>query len=410
MTTDLVSRAQIILLARTLHVEVEELQHLERLGAEHLNALREQISNVIFDDHAAIFKRVSALVPIVPLPIAMPIVQKMVPPMMAGRAAGAIGLAHPNKAAQALTLVKVPYAAEAAPYMDPRAVVQLATVAPPGPVVDIANELLARRDYATAGLFVDAATPELIKAVEAGVPDDEGLLRSGAYVLSGKTLSNIMRVMLDAESPRISGMIATAVNGDTDLRLAALSVLSRCDEDVITRGGDILFDETDSATLADMLREFVREGAGPELLHLSGHLSPSALDLVAANPATEDLDLIGELVKAAADSGEPQKWRGLLDILERTNDTVQQNVIGLVADLDHARLVALAHAATKEHLWPVVLRVLAKQDPDDQTRLTTALRPALDAKDQATLERHIHDLHLDDALKSVTSVLATVVG
>ena len=225
--SELVTRAQITLLARQLHVPEERVAHLERLGAAKLKDLREAMSHVMFDDNADVFRRVSMLVPIVPLPVVMPIVQRVCPPEMAGRAAGAIAVAHPKKSVSALTLVKPDYGASAAPFVDPRAVDKIAHLAPHPPVVAIAKELLSRRDYFTGGLFVDAATEDLIKSVEAGIDDDEGLIRTGAYVYSAKVLSNIIRVIIEASPDRIKRLVATSANGPTDLRLASLSVLSQ---------------------------------------------------------------------------------------------------------------------------------------------------------------------------------------
>lgn len=148
--TDLVTRAQLVLLARTLHVPVERLEHLERLGAQRLDELHQRISGTLFDQHTPVFERISALVPIIPLGVSLPIVQRMVPPTMTGRAAGAVGVQHPRKAIDALLRLSIEYAADCAPYVDPRTVGQLADQAPTGPVIEIVNELLRRHDYITA--------------------------------------------------------------------------------------------------------------------------------------------------------------------------------------------------------------------------------------------------------------------
>lgn len=407
--SDLVTRAQLEMLARTLHVPVDRIQHLDRLGAENVQSLREALANVLFDEHAETFSRVSALVPIAPLKIFLPIVQKKVPAMMAGRAAGAVGLAHPNKAAPALALLSTEYAADAAPYMDPRAVEKLVHIAPPGPVVEIANEILRRGDYATAGLFVDFATPELIRIVEQGVQDDEGLLRAGSYVRSGKTLSNVMRVIIEASPHRISRMITTAVNGPTDLRLATLSVLSRIDDDLIAVIGDVLFDGIDREVVTDLLSTYIREGAAAELLTFASHLSPSGLDMLAANPVLADQELVSDVVRAVAAENRPAVWRGLLDVAERADEHTQRRLARLIAELGDSPLADLGSMASAQHLWPVLLRVLANQDADIQTRIGSVWQQTLCADDQTSLEQHMRDLHLGEELRPVTAAL-TIAG
>ncbi len=404
--SDLVTRAQLVMLARTLNVPVERVQHFERLGAENVKALREGLANVIFDDHADTFKRLSALVPLAPLSIFLPIVQKLVPALVAGRAAGAVAVAHPNKAVPALALLSPSYAADASPYMDPRAIEKIAHLAPPGPTVEIANEILRRKDYATAGLFVDFATPELIRAVEQGIEDDEGLLRAGAYVLSPRTLSNVLRVIIESSPARVSRLIATAVAGPTDLRLATLSVLSRIDGDLIATVGDVLFDETDSDVVSSLLRLFVEEGAAAELLTFAGHLSPEALDLLGANPVLEDHGLLGQLLGVAVDEGEPEAWRGMLGAIERAPAESQTRFVNLLADRDEGTLGALAHILTEHHQWSVLLRILAVQDDDTQSRVAAKVGPSLTPADRASIDKHVKDLRLDDELKAVTAVLA----
>ena len=313
--SELVTRAQLELLARTLHVPVERVPHLDRLDAQEIMSLREAMSNVLFDGHAETFKRIIALVPLAPLSIFIPIVEKLVPPMMSGRAAGAIGVAHPKKAAPALAIMSTKYAAESAPYMDPRAVAKLVDYAPPGPVVAIANEIIGRQDFATAGMFVDFATPELVRAVEEGVQDDEGLLRSGSYVLSGKTLSTVVRLIRDNSPDRLHRLAKAAVGGPTDLRLATLSVWSRLDTDLIESIGDILVEVIPADDVADLVRCYVTEGAAAEWLSFVGRVTPTALDWLAANPVHSDDDIVAAYQRAAAEHDTPAVQRALQAIL-----------------------------------------------------------------------------------------------
>ena len=309
--SDLVTRAQLELLARTLHVPVERIQYLERLDATEIKSLRDAMSNFLFDEHAETFKRISAIVPLAPLSIFIPIIERMVPPMMAGRAAGAIGVAHPKKAAPSLMLLSTTYAADSAPYMDPRAVEKLVDYAPPGPVVDIANEIIRRQDFATAGMFVEYATPELVRAVEQGVQDDEGLLRTGAYVLSGETVSSVVRLIRDNSIERLHRLAKVAVGGPTDLRLATLSVWSRLDTDLIESIGDILAEEIPVADIADLVRCFVAEDAAVEWLSFAGRVTPSILDWLAANPVNSEPGVVASFERAAADHDSPEIRRAL---------------------------------------------------------------------------------------------------
>ncbi|MGW4356879.1 hypothetical protein ACWELJ_32830, partial [Nocardia sp. NPDC004582] len=332
--TELVTRAQLVLLARTLHVPVERLAHLEHLGPHRLHELQQRMAANLFDRHTPVFERMARLVPIIPLAISLPIVQRLVPPSMTGRAAGAIGVKYPAKAVEALLRLDVGYAADCGPYLDPRTVGQLTDDAPPAPVVAILNELLARRDYITAGPFLAYATPELIRAVEEGVPDDEGLIRSAAYAYSAEAISAVMRQLQAGEARRLPRMLGTVINGSKELRLEALSVFARCAPDVIAAVGDILFEVAPPSAVADLLTTFIAADATEDMLRFVGRLSPHALTRLALNPVLPEIaDALVDAVDGSSDVG---VWRGVLEPLARTPDQVRRRAGRRLARLDAA--------------------------------------------------------------------------
>lgn len=402
--SDLVTRAQITLLSRTLHVPEERLAHLEKLGAANLHELQERMAKVMFAEHNAIFSRLSLLVPIIPLSISLPLVQKMVPPVMAGRAAGAIGVDHPKKAAEAVTMLQPGYAAEAAPYMDPHAVGQLADIAPVEPVMKIINELLRRGDYITAGPFLAYATPELVRAVETDVHDDEGLIRSASYSYSGENISVIIRHLLAGTTQRIPKLVRTIVQGSKELRLAALSVFARCDADVIVAIGDILFDTGTVDEIGDLISAFLADDAVPETLRFVGQLSPAALDQLAANPVIAEPESIDAITGALDGSTEAAAWRGLLELAERTDASISRRIGGAISHFDTATLTGLPALASTAHLWPPLLKVLATAEPDAQSRIGE-LWSALPVLERGEIEQRIADLGLTQALATLTATL-----
>ncbi|MCU1640502.1 MAG: hypothetical protein JWN03_777 [Nocardia sp.] len=402
--SDLVTRAQITLLSRTLHVPVERLEHLEKLGAKNLHELQERMAKVIFAQHNATFSRLSMLVPIIPLSISLPLVQRIVPPLIAGRAAGAIGVDHPRKAAEAVGMLKPSYAADGAPYMDPHTVGQLADVAPPGPVVEIVNEMLRRGDYVTAGPFLAYATPELIRAVEKGTHDDEGLIRSAAYAYSSESISMVVRHLLDGIEQRIPRLVQTILNGSTELQLAALSVFSRCETDVIVGIGDILFDTGSTEDVGELVRAFITAGAVPETMRFIGELSPAALDLLAANPVLAETDTIDAVAAAIDGNVEAAVWRGLLELAERTDPVITRRMGGKVSHFESDVLARLPEVLTAAHLWPPLLRVLAIAEPDAQSRIGDAWSGLPDAERHA-VEQHVTDLGLGEQLSALTATL-----
>ncbi|WP_067687031.1 hypothetical protein [Nocardia jejuensis] len=400
--TDLVTRAQLILLARTLHVPVERLAHLEKLGPHRLHELQERMSGTLFDQHGPVFERISKLVPLIPLRISLPIVQRMVPPAMTGRAAGAVGVQHRKVAVDAVQRMEVNYAADCAPYLDPRTVGQLADDAPAEPVIAIINELLRRRDYITAGPFLAYATPELVAAVEAGVPDDEGLIRSASYAYSGESVSAVVRQLLAGSGQRLPAMLGTVLDGSKELRLAALSVFARCQPDVIAAVGDILFAVAPPSAIADLVTTFLGADATADLLRFIGQLSPAALTRLALNPVMGEV--ADTLVAALDGSSEIALWRGVLEPIARTPAEIRRVAGAQLSQLDTATLITLPAIAQAARLWPPLLWVLAATDVDVQARFgelwagSTRLNPDV-------LERRISDQRLDSLLSTLVATM-----
>lgn len=405
--TDLTTRAQLILLARTLHVHPQRVHHLRHLGARRLHELQQQISGVLFDQHTPTFRRISALVPIIPLSISIPLVQRLVPPMTTGRAAGAVGVDHPAKAAETLTMLDPAYAADCAPYLDPRAIAQLADVAPPGPVVEIVNELLRRQDYVTAGPFLACATPELIAAVEAGVRDDAGLIFSAAYSYDVEVLNAVVRQLLDGPRRRVPRMAHTVLSGTPGLQHAALSVFSRCAPDVMERVGDILFGSNRPRAIGDLVRNALMVGAGPELLTMAGQLTPVALWSLVGNQVFTDPAIAAGLVAALDGHEDPTAWRGLFVLMSRTDDDIRHHTGHALAALSDTAVATLPARATDTACWPALLDLVSVAGPDARARFG-AVWSQLVPERRAHLHRCITEHHYDSRLAEITALVAPV--
>ncbi|ONM48809.1 hypothetical protein [Nocardia donostiensis] len=405
--SDLVTRAQIILLARTLHVAPERIAHLERLGAECLHELQQRMAAVIFAQHAETFRRISKLVPIIPLSVSMPLVQRLVPPAMTGRAAGAIGAEHPKKAAETIALLGVSYAADCAPYMDPRTVGPLADAAPAEPIMEVLAEVLRRRDYVTAGPFLGYATPRLIEAVERGVHDDEGLIFAAAYAYSSASINAILRQFVAGSQQRIPQVLQTVLAGSTALQQAALSVLARCEPDLMAELADILFSVGSSEAVGHLIATAIHVGAAAELLTFIGHAGSASLARVAVNPIFGNDAVLAALLGAIAGRPEVGAWRGLLALAERTGAATQQRIAGLLAGLPDSALAALPSVAAEADLWPMLLPVIAAGGPEVHTRIG-AVWANLPQERIAGLEMRIHESGLDTRLAALTRQVPSV--
>ncbi|WP_433623765.1 hypothetical protein [Nocardia sp. CA-120079] len=406
--SDLVTGAQIVLLSRTLHAPVEQLAHLERLGSENLHELQDRLAGLIFDQHNETFERISKLVPIIPLRISMPLVQRLVPPMMTGRAAGAVGVDHPKKAAETVAMLAPAYVADCAPYMDPRTVGQLAEVAPPEPIVRILNEMLARKDYITAGPFLDAfATPALVAAFEQGVLDDEGLIFSAAYAYSVAGVSAIFRQLLSGPRQRIPRMLHTVLIGSTGLQLAALSTFARCEAELTASIGDVLFSIGSTEMIGNLIASYLRAGAAPELLTFIGRLSKWALGALAANPIIANDAALAGLVGSLEGRIESDLWRGLFSLMAHADAGIQRRMIALLAQMNDAMVSALPGIATDAHDWPLLLDLIAGADAPVRGRFET-MWSNLPPERRIDLEHRIRELGLNIRLAPVTTTTLSV--
>ncbi|HEY1968030.1 MAG TPA: hypothetical protein VGH89_08795 [Pseudonocardia sp.] len=259
--TDLVTRAQLEMLAETLDVAPERLGHLERLDVAQLRGLRERISDVLFDSHAQTFARVSRLAPLVPNALVAKLAETMVPPLVAGRAAGALGMAHPDRAAAVLSHLSARYMADCAPYLDPRAIGVLAPVIPVALLVDAANELMRRKAYVTAVRFLQYASPELVRDFERGIADDVGLLMTAALTDSAARLEEVIKLL---PRRRVEAIVRSAGSGEEQL-VAGISLLSRLDEQLRRELAETFFNPLDEERIEWVWRTATEHNAVPEL-------------------------------------------------------------------------------------------------------------------------------------------------
>lgn len=276
----MVTRAEVQVLADNLGVDIAAVAHLERLGADGVRALRTRISDLLFDEQAALFGRVSKLAPLVPNVLVAKIAQAVVPPLVAGRAAGKLGVDHQDRVADLLGRLSATYMADCAPHLDPRAIKVIAPLVDGPTIVPAAKELLRRQAYATAAQFVDPATPQQIRDFEAGIDDDAGLLLVAARTPSADRLTEIIRLL---PKDRVARIVRTAARA-SETQLAGLSVLSRVAPDLTAELGEILFGALEDADLDDVLQNAVDHDALGELRVVLDRISEPARDRALARP------------------------------------------------------------------------------------------------------------------------------
>ncbi|WP_280193461.1 hypothetical protein [Nocardia farcinica] len=158
--TDRAVARQLARLADALHVPVDRIDHLAPLGPEQLADLTDRVIAHLHARYARRYRRLYRIGRRLPPRRAVPFAVRLLPPRMLGRLITA-ALADERDltaAAQALTLIEPAAIADAAPFIDPRAISRAAHLASGDVVAEVMSELLRRKDFNTADLFVDYLT------------------------------------------------------------------------------------------------------------------------------------------------------------------------------------------------------------------------------------------------------------
>ncbi|RMI35704.1 hypothetical protein EBN03_00835 [Nocardia stercoris] len=395
------------LLARTLHVRPDRLRHLLHLGTDRLHELQKQVSEALFDEHKKTFRRFSAIVPYVPLSLTIPMLQRVVPPVAFGRAAGALAIDHPETAARVIPMLDPGYMSECLRYIDLRSVERLTELAPVGSTIDVVNEIMRRGDYLTGGPLLGCLTPPVIAAIEAQVHDDVGLIYSAAYSYGEDMLSAVVRQLLDGPHRRIPRMVHTVLAGPPALQRAALSLISRCAVDVNRRMADILLGGGQHEAVAGLVRNAVATGSVPELLSVAGHLTPVGLWTLVGNPVFAEPEVVAGLIAPLDGSLPVGAWRGLFTVLSRMDEGIRGTVGDALAALDDATVAELPAHATETACWPGLLDLIAASGPDAQHRFGVVWA-SLGPERRAHLHRCIAEHNYDTRLAEITAMVAPV--
>lgn len=283
MAHDLVTKAELVKLARALDTTPELVAFAGVLDHRDLRQLRERVVDVLHDEHRAAFQRVAAITRVLPMPLNVRIALRAFSPMLAARVAGEMPA---DRAAELANRMPVEYLAAGCVHVDPRRAGPLLRRVQPERVLAVVALLVERGDFITLGRLLDVATDRLVGAVAATVSDD-ALLRIGCYAESDAHLTRAVAVL---PASRLRSVVHHALSGPEELRCAGLSLIARLTDDTLRGRLADLAAEADDAVLTRMVHTAVAFGAVPELL--------TALDAMRAAPLRRVLTLPDKRVVA----------------------------------------------------------------------------------------------------------------
>jgi hypothetical protein len=317
MSAALDRRAEIVKLARLLHVRPDELEFLRPAVAADLALLREQLTDSLFSGGSAGLRQLAAASRLLPGAVSATIAQRALGPVLCARLAGMVDLVRAIEIARRLP---ASFLADVAIHLDPRRAPDVIAHVPAALVGKVGGELDRRDEHVTMGRFVGFVDDAAIRASLAEISDG-GLLQI-AFVLEGK--ERLDHVVSLVPSDRLQRIIDAARRG----------------------------------------------GLWAEALDLLQHLNPGRRaelgNLAAADP------VVLESLALAADADD--LWDSVLPIVPGLSDDGQRAIAGMAARLEEPVLERVIAAVQRHDLWPELLRIADWMTPDQQEAILAAFK------------------------------------
>ncbi len=306
MNIDLATRAELLKLARILDTEPAELTFLARHDASRLRALRQSVTDALFEKFRASFSGFARLSTLLPLALSARVSERVLGPMLSGRVAGEM----PSERAIDLA-ARLPdtFLAETCLALDPERSKAIIVGMPVDRVVAITRILQARGEYITMGRFVDVLPQTTLLAATDAIDSDEALLQISFFVEDTAQLTRVIEHL--SESRRTGAILAAARH---DLWPEAIATIEGIETPARVQLGELALQQ-DEATLDSLIRAAAEHDLWPPLMRLATQLSADARERLAAQPALAEDDVIRSIVGSVSAH---ECWADFCDQLAHT--------------------------------------------------------------------------------------------
>ncbi|MBB3039721.1 hypothetical protein [Hoyosella altamirensis] len=370
MNEQLMVRAELDKLANTLGVSVQEVGFLGDISPADLRELRERVTASLFSSGADALRALAKASKLLPAGTVASIAQRSFGPMLCARAAGFMDVSRAIDVAQKLP---VPFLAELCIHLDPARAEAVIRAIPDQIACEVADKLLAMREFITLGRFVGYVRETVITAVIRSA-DPVALLHVAFYVEAQERFDSIADALSDDEI----GSIIRAAAGradvvDSDLWVQALSLLDSVSADRQRRLADIAVAQP-ADVLDSMITTVHAASMYDALLPLVTIMSDESKVRLAAIPALHDSDRLHAIVQATAVH---EMWTELLPLVEAVPESAKREVALAASGLPKAAMVHAIVAARESHQWPVLL-TLAEYMPEPERAQLIALLADID--------------------------------
>lgn len=289
----LAAKAEVLKLARLLGVAEKEFAFLESQDPLAIRALREQMTAQLYDDGKALLQKVAAATKLTPTSISAVIAEKALGPLLCARVASLVGA---DKAIDISKKLSPAFLAETCLHLDPRRTADIIRGTPVELVVAVSKILQAKKEFVTMARFVDALTPEAIKAVINATPDEEPLLRTAVFAENPALHNELVSYL---PKSRLKSLIAKATV-DAELWSAALSLMSHLDAKWKGELGQ-LTSELDDATLTKIVHYSQAQNLWAVQLPVIAATPPGGQQRMLAGAAINQPEVLDAMLAAAKD-------------------------------------------------------------------------------------------------------------
>lgn len=186
------TRAEITKLSRLLGTKAEQLSYLEVVSPAALIQFRNGLTERFFAGNRKMFQRVAASSRLLPTALNATISQKVFGPMLSARIAGELPF---KSAIDMASKLPTPFLADVTLEIDPSRAKDIIRNMPINRIVEVALELLRRKEFILMARFVDYMTDEANRACINAFKEESVLLELGKYMESKGRIKDVMRML-----------------------------------------------------------------------------------------------------------------------------------------------------------------------------------------------------------------------
>ncbi|MVU78615.1 hypothetical protein GPX89_15335 [Nocardia sp. ET3-3] len=269
--TSLAARAEVVKLARELHVAPEDLAFLLDSDPTAVRRVRQGMYRALDARYRPVFEGLAKVSGLIPNSLAIAIATRFFGPVLCGMVASSLS---PDRAAALIGHVPLDFLADVAPYVDPEAATPIVRRFDTEVMVPVLRELLRRKDHVTLARFLVAASDAQLLAVLPAIESGEDMLMV-AFDAELDTVSDRFElVMSRLPEDRIREVLQVAF--EKDLFAEALTFLSLLSDQTLARVAEVAAG-MDTEVFTHMVSATDRESAWAELVPIAAAMSPQGL-------------------------------------------------------------------------------------------------------------------------------------